>query len=346
MVKYPAEMPDSSLPSEVEDVAPWVLELGLEAGEPTQPERFDKQELANRKAKMGPSAYALQYKLDTTLSDTSRYPLKLRDLLVMDIDPKVGPDRIVWQGQNPMSGIPMFGISGDIVAEPMHISNTYLPYQHIHLTVDPSGRGTDQTGICIASVLSGVIFVHELLGIDGGYDNETLLKIAKLVNEYEIPLVRIESNFGDGLFTKVLMPFLMEHCGKVGVEEYKVTGQKEKRIIETLEPVMSTHRLVMARKAIRDQENQIQLTRLHYGRGALKHDDRVDALAAAVEFYKSHMSLDMAKSSEDFKKKEWEKRIKDWAQNFRASDYVPCSGATKVVSTNHKKPNKNKQWGW
>ena len=216
----------------------------------------------------------------------------------------------------------------------------------MHMCIDPSGRGTDETGICIASVLSGVTFIHELLGIQGGYDDATLLKIAKLVNEYKIPLVRVESNFGDGLFTKVLTSFLMKNCDKVGIEEYKVKGQKELRIIETLEPVMSMHRLVVARKAMKDQTNQIQISRLHTGRGALKHDDRVDVLAAAVEFYKAHMSLDTEKATEDFKKKEWEKRIKDWANNFRASDYAPTSGATRVVATNQKPRKAGNQWGW
>jgi hypothetical protein len=247
-----------------------------------------------------------------------------------------------------MPGIPVFGISGDIIPVPMHVSNNYIKYQHTHLCIDPSGRGTDETGLCVASVLSGTIFIHELLGISGGYDDGTLMKIAKLVNEYQIPLVRVESNFGDGLFTKVLTPFLIQHCGKVGIEEYRVTGQKELRIISTLEPVMAMHRLVLSRKAIKDQANQMQITRLHRGRGALKHDDRVDVLSAAVEFYKSHMALDTGKASEDIKQKEWEKRIKDWANNFRASDYIPCSGATRVVATNQKKKSKNsnKQWGW
>lgn len=346
MIKYPAEMPNVSVPHEVEDVAPWVLGLDIEPGDATQPERFDRDELGSRRAKIGPSHYALQYKLITSLADQDRYPLKLRDLVVMDIDPEMGPDKIVWQGQNALRDMPNFGISGDCVPEPMHISNNYIKYQHTHLCIDPSGRGTDETGLCVASVLSGTIFVHELLGISGGYDDGTLMKIAKIVNEYQIPLVRVESNFGDGLFTKVLTPFLIQHCGKVGIEEYKVTGQKELRIIETLEPVMSMHRLVIARKAIRDQENQIQLTRLHRGRGALKHDDRVDVLSAAVEFYKSHMSLDTAKVSEDIKKKEWEKRVHDWANNFRAGDYAPTSGATKLVSTNHKPRKPNNQWGW
>ena len=139
----------------------------------------------------------------------------------------------------------------------------------------------------------------------------------------------------------------MKNCPRqVGVEEYKVKGQKELRIIETLEPVMAMHRLVMSRKTIKDQTNQMQLSRLHRGRGALKHDDRVDVLAAAVEFYKSHMSTDTEKATEDYKRKEWEKRIKDWANNFRASDYAPTSGATRVVATNQKPKSKRNQWGW
>ena len=346
LIKYPAEMPDLTIAYETEDVAPWILDLDLQSGEATQPERFDTEELAQRKAKMGPSAYALQYRLITSLADNDRYPLKLRDLLVIDIDPQQGPDKLVWQGQNGMQGMPNFGITGDHVAEPMHVSQTYMPFQHISLTIDPSGRGADETGLCVASVLSGTIFIHELCGMQGGYDDTALKKIAKLVNEYQIPLVRVESNFGDGLFTKVLLPYLLANCNRVGIEEYKVKGQKELRIIETLEPVMAMHRLVMARKVIRDQENQMQLTRLHRGRGALKHDDRVDVLSAAVEFYKAHMALDSGKASVSNQKKAWEKTVKDWANNFRASDYVPCSGATRVVSTNQKPRKAGTQWGW
>jgi predicted phage terminase large subunit-like protein len=240
----------------------------------------------------------------------------------------------------------MFGISGDLIPEPMHISHNFMPYQHMHMSIDPSGRGTDKTGICVSSVLGGIIYIHELLGIDGGYDDATLTRIAKIVNEYNIPLIRVEANFGDGLFTKVLTPFITDRCGKVGIEEFKVTGQKELRIIETLEPVMSMHRLVIARKAIRDEENQMQITRLHRGRGALKHDDRVDSLASAVDFYKDHMVVDTKKTIQDIEKKTWEKRINDWANNFRAGDYVPNSGALKIIASNAKPKKARNQWGW
>ena len=46
------------------------------------------------------------------------------------------------------------------------------------------------------------------------------------------------------------------------------------------------------------------------------------------------------------KDKEWKKRIHDWANNFRAGDYAPTSGATKVVATNQKQKSKRNQWGW
>jgi hypothetical protein len=349
LIKYPAEMPDSSIPYEIEDVAPWVLDLGIEPGMPTQPERFDADLLASRKAKIGPSHYALQYKLVTNLADMDKYPLKLRDLIVMDVHPSLAPDKLIWQGQNLMQGIPMFGISGDAVPEPMHISTNFMPYQHKHMAIDTSGRGTNETGICVAGVLSGTTFIAELLGVAGGYDEPTLKKICALINEYELPLVRIESNFGDGMFSKILAPVIAANCPhQVGIEEFKVTGQKERRIIDILEPVMSSHRLVIDRKAIMNHENQIQLTRLHRGKGALKNDDRVDALSHAVAFYKDHMSTDKQKVSEDLKKKEWLKTIKNWAENFRAADYAPTSGAIRVISTTaKKKPNRSsRQWGW
>ena len=346
MIKYPAEMPDTNIASQVEDVASWVLNLDIEAGDPTQPERFGLEELASRKAKMGPSAYCLQYKLDTTLNDLDKFPLKLKDLIIMDVDLQQAPDKIVWQSSVASKDIPFFGLSGDLISEPLHISSSFVPYQHTHMCIDPSGRGTDETGICIASTISGMIYVHQLVGITGGYSDACLKQIAKLVIEYRIPLVRVESNFGDGLFTKVLIPYLVNNVGRVGVEEFKVSGQKETRIIDKLEPVMSLHRIVMDKKVLRDKENQIQISRIHRGRGALAHDDRIDVLASTVSFYKDHMTLSTDSSFEKIKKEIWEKTVKDWQHNFRASDYVKCSGATRVTFSNQNKAKGGNQWGW
>ena len=38
--------------------------------------------------------------LDTTLSDSERYPLKLHDLIVMPLDNQVAPERVVYGSSN------------------------------------------------------------------------------------------------------------------------------------------------------------------------------------------------------------------------------------------------------
>ena len=41
------------------------------------------------------------------------------------------------------------------------------------------------------------------------------------------------------LFCQLLRPVVAEMCGQVGIEDYRVTGSKESRIIAALEPVMA-----------------------------------------------------------------------------------------------------------
>jgi len=283
--------------------------------------------------------------LDTTLADTDRYPLKLSDLIVFDIDATNAPERIIWQGQVANKKMPSWGMSGDVIMEPMNISVEYIPYQHRHMVIDPSGRGADETAVCVASTAGAMIYIHELIGWEGGYNDVVLTKIAKMCYEYGVNLVRIESNFGDGLFAKVITPILFDVCGRVGIEEFRVTGRKEARMIDTLEPVVAQHRLCWDRRVAKDEKNQQQFTRLAAERGALKHDDRVDALASAVDYYKDLMAHDTEDVVNKNRQKSWEKQIKDWKDDFRAGNYVPHSGAIKE-SKQTKKRSRRSQWGW
>jgi len=345
LVKYPAMMPDASLPGESEDVAQWIWDTGKNPGESTQPERFDTEMLLERKAKIGPKAFALQYMLDTTLADIDKYPLKLQDLIVFDVDLNQAPEKVVWQGQNANKKMPSWGLGGDVIMDPMYLAKDYIPYQHRHMVIDPSGRGADETAVCIASTAGAMIYIHELTGWDGGYNDAVLEKIAKMCLEYNVGLVRIESNFGDGLFSKVITPVLLENCGRIGIEEFKVTGRKEARMLDVLEPVMSSHRLCWDRRVAKDEKNQMQLTRLTDRRGALRHDDRVDALASAVDYYKELMALNTDKTVEENKQKRWEETVESWASEFRAGDWIPHSGAIREINKKKTAPRKS-QWGW
>jgi predicted phage terminase large subunit-like protein len=317
VVKFPAVMPDKHNIAEVDSVSKWVLQSGLEEGEPTQPERFPKDVLLERMAKIGPKLFALHYKLDTSLADFEKFPLRLADLLVIDVHPDMCPEKLVWASSNPMKGMPSFGLSGDFIYEPMWISDKFVGYTQTIMTVDPSGRGDDETAVCVASLCNGYIYIHELIGYPGGYEQGVLKKIARLAVEYGVKLIRVESNFGDAMYCQLLIPIVKQYSSGIGVEDFKVTGRKESRIISALEPVMSHHRLVFNKKAISQEATQKQLTRIFDKRGALRHDDRVDALASAVSFWESSLSLDVDNIIAKKEAKSRDDVIKTWMNDDR-----------------------------
>lgn len=319
VVKFPAVMPDKLSAAETDNVHEYILGLELEAGDSTQPERFSNEQLAGIEGKIGPSLFALHYKLDTSNADYRKYPLRLSDLIVIDVDPEMFPEKITWANSHQNKRVPVFGMKGDLVYDPMWISPNFIPYKQTCMFIDPSGRGADETTVCVASFVNGYVVVHELLGYEGGYDQATLKKICQLINEYEIQQIRYESNYGDGMFGQILVPIVYQNCGHhIAIEEYKVTGAKEKRILSTLEPVFAQHKLVFNTKTIKDQETQIQITRLTERRGALKHDDRVDVLAAAVGFWKDMLSIDPDEAIEKNQEQERKQLQKEWLSNKRA----------------------------
>ena len=120
------------------------------------------------------------------------------------------------------------------------------------------------------------------------------------------------------MFCQLLAPVAVEMCGgNLGIEEYRVKGQKEARMIESLEPVMSQHRLVFNRKAIVSEETQKQITRLHDARGALSKDDRIDVLSASVNHWHDVLHMNVDDVIKKNKTKEHEATIKQWLSNDR-----------------------------
>ncbi len=336
VTKFPAVMPDKTILSEVENVNEWILSSGLEPGDPTQPERFPMDVLLERKAKIGPRLFSLHYKLDTSLADEAKYPLKLADLVVLDLSPEVCPEKIVWASSTPNKLVTSFGLAGDMIYEPMWISPKFSQYLQTAMFIDPSGRGKDETSVCLASTANGYVFIHELIGIEGGYNDAVLRKIAKLAFQYNINLIRVESNFGDAMFCQLLRPIVAETCGQVAIEDYRVTGSKENRIINILEPVMSQHRLCFNTRAIKDKETQYQITRLHAARGSLAHDDRVDVLAAAVKYWEDAIGLNVDDAVEKNRAKEKQAIVDEWLSNDRVHGLLgnKVSGALRLHKPN------------
>jgi Holliday junction resolvasome RuvABC endonuclease subunit len=186
------------------------------------------------------------------------------------------------------------------------------------MSIDPSGRGKDETGYACVKALAGNLFLTEAGGITGGYEMETLEALAYAAKRNQVKYIIIEANFGDGMFTQLLKPVLAR-IYPCTVEEVKHSTQKEARIIDTLEPVMSTHRLIVDQRVIQkdfDTAKDIkyslfyQLTRLTRDRGALVHDDRLDALAIAVAYWTESMARDNNKAAHDIQSAALDKELK------------------------------------
>jgi hypothetical protein len=297
-------------------------------GRPVWPERFSEDELTKREFSFGRSGFALQFMLDTSLSDALRYPLKLADLIVMDLNPKEAPEKIVWATSPELvhNDLPTVGLSGDRYYRPMFVSkDLWAPYTSSVLTIDPSGRGKDELGFCVGKLSLGNIFCTALGGLQGGYANANLEFLSKLAKTHGVNKILIESNFGDGMFTQLLKPVLVRMGYPCTVEEIHHSGQKEKRIIDTLEPVLNQHRLVVDRKVIQldhqvavehygDRASQYQafyqLSRITKDRGSLLHDDRVEALAMMVAFFVQNMAVDSELASQDLRQTLLEDQLK------------------------------------
>lgn len=297
-------------------------------GTPTDPQRFSDMDLCEREASYGRSGFALQFMLDTTLSDMDRYPLKLSDLVVMDVNADLAPERVIWASSPDLAyddTLPCVGFSGDRYYRPMKVVGDWLPYTGSVLAIDPAGRGADELGYAVVKMLNGTLYVPCAGGRRGGYSPENLEFLAKLAKEHKVNAVVYESNFGDGMFGELFKPVLSRHW-EASVEEVRHSKQKELRIIDTLEPVLNQHRLVIDPKVIRadfdsvsdyagDSKNGFllfhQLSRITKERGSLRHDDRLDALAIGVNYWTAALAQDdqkkVAERREDLLKAELER---------------------------------------
>jgi len=277
-------------------------------GKSTDPQRFTDYDLAEREASYGRSGFALQFMLDTRLSDAERYPLKVSDLVVMDIPTSEAPDKVVWASgeQYVVQELPNVAFNGDYYHKPMHISEQFEEYSGSVMSIDPSGRGKDETGYAVVKMLNGFLYVRRCGGVDGGYSEEALKKLAMIAKEENVNEIIVESNFGDGMFNQLMTPILTK-IHPVTLSEVRHNTQKEKRIIDVLEPVMNQHKLVIDKKVIKqDYEStqhlppesslryqlMYQMTRLTAERGALSNDDRLDSLAMAVQYWVDAMAQD------------------------------------------------------
>ena len=306
---WPSRMPDDNAKEGYGDtLAEYITKLPYAVGQPTDPLRFDDSDLIEREASYGKAGFAMQFMLSTSLSDTERFPLKVRDLIVMPIDPETAPLKLQWGPleDRVFRDLPCVAMRGDRMFPPMNVGDITSEFTGSILAIDPAGRGKDETGYAVIKMINGYLYVPACGGLQGGYDKDTLSELAHIAKKHKVHEVIYESNFGDGMFGELLKPILAK-IHPCTLEEVRHSTQKERRIIDTLEPVMMSHKLVISpeviendyrtamkyEQAVRQSKMLIyQMTRLTAMKGCLRHDDRLDALAIGVARFTEQMARD------------------------------------------------------
>ncbi len=276
--------------------------------DPVDPDRFNSIDLMEREASYGRSGFSLQFMLDTSLSDQDRYPLKLSDLIISSVNPEHAPEKVIWSNspEYTLPDLPCVGFNGDRYYRPAQEFGDWIEYTGSVMSIDPSGKGKDATGYAIVKMLNGNLFVSDAGGLIGGYDEPVLVKLSKLARDHKVNTIIVEENFGGGMFAELLKPYLMRYH-PCEVENVRNNKTKEFRIIDTLEPVMNSHRLIIDRKIVekdyRSNPNEAperklklqlfyQMSRITRHKGSLVHDDILDALSGAVSYWTDYMSAD------------------------------------------------------
>ena len=308
------------------------LDSGAEEWDCTDPDRFNNDDLLEREASMGRSNYMLQFQLDTSLSDAEKFPLKMADLVVTSVNPSQAPDNCIWcsDPQNVIKELPTVGLPGDYFYSPMQLQGEWTPYQETICSVDPSGRGTDETAAAFISQKNGFLYLHEMRAYRDGYSDSTLLNILRGCKKYNVTKLVIETNFGDGVVSELFRKHLQQTKQAIDVEEVRANVRKEDRIIDSLEPVTNQQRLIVDRSVIewdyRSNKDEAPELRLQYmlfyqysrmcrEKGAVKHDDRLDCLAQGVKYFTDAMGISAYETVKARKQEDWRDILDTWTDD-------------------------------
>ena len=336
---WPARYPRQDKLSKYEGIlAPEIqedIDMGAEEWSPTD-DRFTNEDLIEREASMGRSNFMLQFQLDTTLSDAQKFPLKMADLIVTSVNPTTAPENVVWcsDPSKVIKDAPAVGLPGDYFYSPMQLVGEWDSYDETICSVDPSGRGTDETAAAFLSQRNGLIYLHEMSAYRDGYSDSTLLDILSKCRTYGVTSLVIETNFGDGIVGELFKKHLINTKQHINIEEVRANVRKEDRIIDSLEPVLNQHRLIVDRGVIdwdyasnKDSPAEerllymlfYQMSRMCRDKRAVKHDDRLDCLAQGVKYFTDALSISAQDQIKLRKSQEWEHTLAEFLDNPQAS---------------------------
>lgn len=289
--------------------------------------------LLKKEVAQGQAFFQLQHMLLTALTDAMRFPLKTENLIALRLDGVNLPMTVV-RSMNELH-MRQWSVDGRtfLTSVALTVSTETSKAQARIMYVDPAGGGLngDETGYAVVDLLNSNLFIQDVGGIPGGHDPDKMAALAKKVVQWRPSLVKIEKNMGFGLFREVFQPVLKQACDAAGVpcpaiDDDLVVGQKETRIINTVEPVLGRGSLIINEEVLARESDSIathdmrvritysflfQLATLTRDKNSLKHDDRLDAVEGAIRHFAAALAVDQTKAIEALKQRELTEFLKN-----------------------------------
>ncbi len=305
--------------------------------------RFSEINLLEREQSMSRSNFMLQFMLDTSLSDALKFPLKISDIIALPLDQETGPSSLVWRAdKSTLLDLPAVALPGDRWHGPAETGPSQA-YGETIVSVDPSGRGKDETVAMVLSQLNGNLFLRGIYASQDGYSDNTLRSILTMAKKFRATTCLIESNFGDGLVMEVMKKHAIEMKAGLAFEEVRSNTRKEDRIIDTLEPILNQHRLVIDTRLVTwdyQSNNDMapedrlprmlmyQLTRMCREKGAVKHDDRLDCLSLGVKYFQDVMAVSAKEQQIQASRHRWNKMLQTFMDDPQMATDILVQGGT------------------
>lgn len=304
-------------------------------GQATDPILMSEEKLTKKEIDQGAAYFQLQHMLDTRLSDNDRFPLKTASLVFSKIAASSAPISVNYVASDEHRILPPndFPLDNDRFYRAAGFGQEFAPFSGTYMYVDPAGGGQngDETAYAVTKFSAGTVYLVDAGGVPGGLGLDSLNELTAIAAKWKPDEIGIEDNFGKGALSHVWQPILFKQH-RCGVEDIWVTGRKELRIIDILEPVINTNRLIVEESLIDADWKAcqkypvekrasyslfFQLARITRQRDCLSHDDRLDALAGSVKYWVDHLQIDSDKAVVAARKDQYNAMMKNPLGNGR-----------------------------
>lgn len=303
--KYFINYANDTMRKEIEE-HPELLDIGFgyhSSRSPVcDPKRYSEEVACEKEFRQGGSNFDLQYMLYTHSSDKNKFKLKLKDLIVDDLDQKRASSYYTWGNDDRLilDDLPINSLMDDCYYSPIFKDDKYSEFETTRMYIDVSGKGKDEMAYVVLKALNGNIFLVDVGGVSN-YENENLIKLANVAKRFKVNDIICEDNYADGMFRNLLQP-VINKIYPTSISGFKVGNKtnKETRVNQILLPLFESHRIIVDKNTIiadslnlpevdGNYEKRIQyslfyqICRLTEEKGCLAHDDRIDIFASGCK---------------------------------------------------------------